>query len=53
MGPSHRPEPRNPKARLVLEWAEVAFYIFWLAFTATALVLALASYGPTVTGLLR
>ena len=43
-----RPKPQHPKAKLVLEWAEVAFYIFCLALTAVVLVLAVVEYGPTI-----
>jgi hypothetical protein len=38
-----RSRPRDPKARLVLEWADVAFYIFTLALTAVVLVLAVVN----------
>lgn len=48
-----RPTPQDPKAKLVLDWADVIFYIFCLAFTAVSLVLGLAYYGPTVLGLLN
>jgi hypothetical protein len=43
-----RPEPTDPRARRVVEWADVVYYIFWLAFSAVAVVLALALYGPSL-----
>jgi hypothetical protein len=48
-----RPSPRNPKAKRVLEWADVIFYIFCLVLTAVVLVLAVASYGPSIGSLIR
>jgi len=36
--PPHRPEPTDPLARRVVEWADVIFYVFWLAFSAVLLV---------------
>jgi hypothetical protein len=51
--PPRRPNPRDPKARLVLEWADVAFYIFSLVLIAVALVLALAYGGPSILSALR
>lgn len=36
--PPHRPEPSDPLARRVLEWADVIFYIFWLVLSAVLLV---------------
>lgn len=43
-----RPEPTDPRARRVVEWADVVYYIFWLAFSAIVAVLALVVYGPTI-----
>jgi hypothetical protein len=43
-----RPEPTDPLARRVLEWADVVFYIFRLTFSAVIVVLALVLYGPSV-----
>lgn len=43
-----RPEPTDPRARRVVEWADVVYYIFWLVFSAVAVVLALALYGPSI-----
>lgn len=40
-----RPRPRDRKARLVLEWADVAFYIFGLVLTAALLALAAFASG--------
>lgn len=51
-GLPRRPEPRDAKAQLVLEWADVGFYIFRLVLTAVVLVLGVVSYGPTILGLL-
>lgn len=48
-----RPNPRDPRARLVLEWADVAFYIFGLVLIGVVLVLALAYGGPSVVNALR
>jgi hypothetical protein len=42
-----RPDPTDPRARRILEWADVAYYIFWLVFSAVASVLALVRYGPS------
>jgi hypothetical protein len=43
-----RPEPTDPRARQVIEWAEVIYYIFWLAFSAVAVVRALELYAPAL-----
>jgi hypothetical protein len=43
-----RPQPTDPTAKLVLEWAEVIFYIFGLVVSATVLVLSLVHYIPAV-----
>jgi hypothetical protein len=43
-----RPEPTDPRARRVVEWADVVYYIFWLAFSAVVVVLALALYGSSL-----
>lgn len=48
-----RPDPRDPKAKLVLDWADVAFYIFVLVLIAVVLVLALVYGGPSVLSALR
>lgn len=46
--PPRRPEPTDPRARRLVEWADVVYYIFWLAFSAVVAVLALALYGPSI-----
>jgi hypothetical protein len=51
--PGRRPEPTDPRAKLVLEWAEVVFYILGQALTATVLVVALIEYGPSALSLLK
>jgi hypothetical protein len=38
-----RPEPDDPRAKRVVEWADVVFYVFTLALTAVVLVLAVAN----------
>lgn len=43
-----RPEPTDPRARRVVEWADVVYYIFWLVFSVVVVVLALALYGPSI-----
>jgi hypothetical protein len=43
-----KPEPTDPRARRLVEWADVIYYIFWLAFSAIAAVLALVLYGPSI-----
>jgi hypothetical protein len=43
-----RPEPTNPRARRVVEWADVIYYIFWLALSAVLVIVALAVYGPSI-----
>lgn len=43
-----KPEPTDPHARRVVEWAEVIYYIFWLALSAVVAVLTLAIYGPSL-----
>ena len=43
-----KPEPTDPRARRVVEWADVIYYIFWLAFSAIAVVVAFALYGPAI-----
>jgi hypothetical protein len=48
MGLPPRPKPRDAKAQLVLEWADVGFYIFRLVLTAVVLVLVLVFYGPAI-----
>lgn len=45
-----RPQPTDPKAKLAVEWAEVAFYIFCLALIAVVLALTIAMHGPTILG---
>jgi hypothetical protein len=40
-----RPQPTDPRARQVVEWAEVIYYIFWLAFSALVVVRAFELYG--------
>jgi hypothetical protein len=46
--PPRRPKPTDPRARRVVEWADVVYYIFWLVFSAVVAVLALALYGPSI-----
>ena len=48
-----RPKPRDPRARAVLEWAEVVFYVFCLALLAAALTLAVFGHEPPLIGSLR
>lgn len=43
-----RPDPIDPRARRVVEWADVVYYVFWLAFSAIVAVLALVLYGPSI-----
>jgi hypothetical protein len=43
-----KPEPTDPRARRVIEWADVIYYVFWLAFSAIAVVVAFALYGPAI-----
>ncbi|HEV3483887.1 MAG TPA: hypothetical protein VG106_00665 [Vicinamibacterales bacterium] len=43
-----RPEPTDPRARRIVEWADVVYYIFWLAFSAVVVVLTLVLYGPSL-----
>jgi len=47
-----KPEPLDPRARRVVEWAEVIYYVFILIFSAVMLVLA-AIHGPEIVTLLR
>lgn len=47
-----KPEPRDPRARSVVEWAEVIYYVFVLIFSAVILVLA-AVHAPDLVTLLR
>lgn len=49
----HRPEPTDPKARRAVEWADVGFYIFRLAFFGVLLIMAAAMYGPAILTELR
>ncbi len=42
-----RPQPTDPRARRLMEWAEVAYYIFWLAFSAAVAVRAFELYGSS------
>lgn len=46
--PPRRPEPTDPRARRVVEWADVLYYIFWLTLSAVVVVVALVSYGPSI-----
>ena len=43
-----RPEVTSERARRVVEWADVLFYVFVLAVIASALVLGLVIYGPDI-----
>jgi hypothetical protein len=43
-----KPRPTDARARRVLEWADVIYYIFWLAFSAIVAVVAFALYGPAI-----
>jgi hypothetical protein len=43
-----KPQPTDARARRVLEWADVIYYIFWLAFSAIVAVVAFALYGPAI-----
>jgi hypothetical protein len=43
-----RPEPTDPRARRIVEWADVVYYVFWLVFSAVVVVLVLAFYGPSI-----
>lgn len=47
-----RPEPKGKWARQVVEWADVVYYVFWLAFSAAIAVAAVLHYGPAVLELL-
>jgi hypothetical protein len=47
-----RPEVTSDRARRVLEWADVAFYLFSLGMIAAILVAAVLIYGPAAKGLL-
>ena len=42
------PEPQSERARQVVEWAEVAFYVFCLVLTAVALAMGVVMHGPEV-----
>ena len=46
--PPRKPEPTDPLARRVVEWADVIYYIFWLVLSATVIVVGLAFYGPAI-----
>ena len=41
-----RPQPASPRARAVVEWAEVLYYVFRLVFSAVLLGLGLLQCGP-------
>jgi hypothetical protein len=47
-----RPYPTSERARAVVEWADVAYYVFWLVFSAALLVVAVLEGGPEVLHLL-
>jgi len=49
----HRPTPESPRARRVVEWADVAFYIFLLAYTAVSLVVFAIESGPLILSALK
>ncbi len=42
-----RPEPRSERARTVVEWAEVIYYVFVLIYSAAMLVI-LAVHAPEI-----
>jgi hypothetical protein len=41
-----RPQPDDPRARAVLEWTDVVYYVFSRVFCAGVLVAAVLMYGP-------
>jgi hypothetical protein len=43
-----RPEPSDPRAKRIVEWADVIYYIFWLLLSAIVVVIALLTYGASI-----
>lgn len=40
-----RPDPDDPRARVVVEWTDVVYYVFWRAFCAGVLISSAVTYG--------
>jgi hypothetical protein len=51
--PPRRPEVTSKRARQVVEWADVVFYIFTLGILAASLIVALVTCGPEFARLLQ